>query len=678
MKGIKLLIILLITVSFTSVSISQTKEEKKANAAFYNGEFATAIDLFRTAYSKETSNVRKAKIVYHTALCYKYLNEPKSAELWFRKAIMVKYPDPEVVLFYADAKKMNNKFDEAIIEYKKYQKIAPDDPRGKIGVKSCELSAKWKAKPTRYKVDNMAFFNSRHGDFSPVYAKKDFKILYFSSNRAGSAGTSKSDITGAGFTDLWQTNKDRKGAWSEPVVVPGETINTPHDEGASSLNLKGSKLYFTRCKVEKNRNIGCKVYYASKKGVGWGEPTMVEIKGAGDSINVAHPAVSLNELTLYFTANMQGGYGGKDIWMVKRAKKNQPFGDPINLGPEINTPGNEVFPYIRKDDKLFFSSDYHPGMGGLDIFMAEKEKSGKYKITNLKYPLNSSADDFGIIYEGALERGFFTSSRKGGKGGDDIFEFYLPPIEFIVSGVVMNEKTEAPLQGAKVTLKGSDGSTEEAITEIDGSYKFKLKPNADYQLQSTLDKYLNGNGSASTKGIEEDKTFKVDIYMASTEVPIVLPNILYDLGKWNLRPESMPSLGVLVKTLNGNPNITIELRSHTDFRSSNESNLVLSQKRAQSVVDYLISKGIAADRLTPKGYGEEMPKEVGKDQAERYRFLTIGKKLDEEFIKGLSTVEEQETAHQINRRTEFKVLSTNYVPATEGGEETLPEDDEGN
>ena len=662
MKVIKLLIVLLVTVSFSNVSVSQTKSEKKANYAFYNGEFATAIDLFRKAYSEETNNSRKAKIIYNTALCYKNLDKPKSAELWFKKAIMVKYPDPETVLFYADAKKKNNKFDEAIIEYKKYKKIVPEDPRGELGVKSCELSAKWKSKPTRYNVDNMAFFNSRNGDFSPVYAKKDFKILYFSSNRSGSSGDTKSNITGAGFTDLWQTTKDRKGKWSEPVVVPGETVNTPHDEGASSLNLKGSTLYFTRCKVEKNRNIGCKVYYAAKKGVGWGEPILIDVDGAGDSINVAHPAISQDELTLYFTASMQGGYGGKDIWMLKRVKKNQPFGEPINLGPEINTPGNEVFPYMRKDGKLFFSSDYHPGMGGLDIFMAEKQETGKYTLMNLKYPINSSSDDFGIIYEGSAERGFFTSSRRGGKGGDDIFEFYLPPVEFIVSGIVLDEKTESPLQGAKVVLKGSDGSTEELLSELDGSYKFKLNPNTDYQLQTSLVKYLKGNGSASTKGIEVDKTFKVDIYMASTDITVELPNILYDYAKWSLRPESMVSLDILVNTLNDNPSITIELRSHTDFRSSNESNLALSQKRAQSVVDYLISKEISADRLSPKGYGEEMPKIINKKQSERYRFLPIGKTLDEEFIKKLSTVEEQEIAHQINRRTEFKVLSTNYIP----------------
>lgn len=665
MKIFKLIFLITLTTIINFSSFSQTKEEKKANEAFEYGQFAEAIDLYRAAYAKETNNVNKAKIIYNTALCYRGLDESKSAELWFRKAIMVKYPDPLAVLFYADALKMNYKFDEATIQYKKYSKLAPDDPRGKIGVKSCELSAKWKKNPTRYKVENMAFFNSKYGDFCPVYAKKDFKILYFSSDRPGSKGSSVHKVTGHGFTDLWQTSKDRKGKWSEPAPVPGETVNTPDDEGASSLNLKGNTLYFTRCSVDKKKIMGCKLYMAPKRGVSWGDAIRIKVNGAGDSISVAHPAISPNELTLYFASNMPGGYGGKDIWMMKRDKKTKPFGDPINLGPEINTPGNEVFPYVRKDNVLFFSSDYHIGMGGLDVFRADKDsKTGKYTVVNLKYPINSSADDFGIIYEGAKERGFITSSRKGGKGSDDIYEFYLPPLKFVVKGIIFDEKTEEPLKGVKITLKGSNGTTKDALSEIDGSYKFELNANSDYQIQTKLDKYLNGKGSTSTKGIETDKDFKVDIYMAPIEKPIELPNILYDLAKWDLRPESMVSLDKLVETLNENPNITIELRSHTDFRGGNQDNIELSQKRAQSVVDYLISKGIASDRLVAKGYGESMPKKVNAKQSARYRFLPEGQVLDEKFIKTLSTVEEQEVANQINRRTEFKVLSTTYVPKT--------------
>jgi peptidoglycan-associated lipoprotein len=510
----------------------------------------------------------------------------------------------------------------------------------------------------------MALFNSKDMDFCPVFAKKDFKVLYFSSNRAGSSGSETHAVTGAGFTDLWETNMDRKGKWSEATPL-GPEINTSDDEGASALNLKGNNLYFTRCKVIKKRNIGCKLYFSTKKGTGWGESTEIIVTGVGDSISIGHPAISDDEMVLYFAANMPGGYGENDIWMLRREKKSGPFlPDPINMGPDINTPGNEVYPHVRPDNTLFFSSDYHVGMGGLDIFKATSNKqTGKYKVRNLRYPINSSADDFAIIFQGNEESGFFTSNRPGGKGGDDIYYFYLPALEFYIGGLVTDCKSESPLPGVKVMLKGSDGTTQEMLSEADGSYRFKLEPNVDYQIGTEKQGYLNGKGGESTKGIEENKDFKLDICMEPIEKPIELPNILYDLGKWDLRPESMVSLDKLIETLNQNPNIVIELGSHTDFRGDDKSNRELSQKRAESVVNYLIEKGIEPERLVAKGYGEDVPNTVNKANAERFPgFMKEGDVLTEAFIKKLSTVQEQEEAHQINRRTEFKVLRTDYVP----------------
>jgi peptidoglycan-associated lipoprotein len=410
--------------------------------------------------------------------------------------------------------------------------------------------------------------------------------------------------------------------------------------------------------------LGCKIYNAARKGTSWGDATEIAITGAVDSTSVGHPSISDDEMVLYFSANLPGGYGARDIWMIKRDKKNGPFNPaPINLGPEVNTPGNEVFPYVRNNGKLYFSSDYHIGMGGLDIFeAAPNAKTGKYKVTNLKSPINSNADDFGIIFEGEAERGFFSSSRKGGKGGDDIYQFSLPPLQYNVAGFVKNCKTDEIVVGAKILLKGSDGTSVEVVSEADGSYKFVLTANTDYQLLASKEKYLNGNGGVSTKGLEENKDFKLDLCIDAVIEPIELPNIEYDLGKWDLRPESMVSLDKLVETLNNNPKIVIELGSHTDFRSDNKYNLDLSQKRAQSCVNYLIEKGIESDRLVAKGYGEEVPKKVDKKLAERYAgFLKEGDLLTEKFIKTLSTVEEQEVCNQTNRRTEFKVLREDYV-----------------
>jgi len=657
-----ILFLLLFSVSF---AFGQNKDYQKGEDAFKFEEYWTAIEHFKVAYSKYNDPVKKCELIFKIALCYRSLHESKEAELWFKKTIKVKYPDPLAVLYYADALKMNGSFEEAIIEYNNFAKLVPGNKRADIGVKSCELASKWIKKPTRYTVENMAFFNSKDQDFCPVYAKKNYKVLYFTSNRAGSSGNQIHAVTGAGFFDLWETSQDRKEKFSEPKPIEGVTINTPDDEGASSLNLKGNTLYFTRCRVDKKLILGCKIYSASRKGVSWGDVAEIIINGAVDSTSIGHPSISDDEMVLYFSANLPGGYGSRDIWMIKRDKKNGPWNpDPINVGPEINTPGNEMFPFIRNNGKLYFSSDYHIGMGGLDIFEATPDpKTSKYKILNLKYPINSNADDFGIIYEGETERGFFSSNRKGGKGGDDIYRFYLPPLQFNISGIIKDCKTDEIVIGAKILLKGSDGTSSEMFSEADGSYKFILNANTDYQVFVSKEKFLSGNSGESTKGLEINKDFKLDICIDAIKEAIELPNIEYDLGKWDLRPESMVALDDLVKTLNNNPNIVIELGSHTDFRSDDKYNIDLSQKRAQSVVNYLIEKGIESDRLVAKGYGETTPKKVDEKMAERYSgFLEEGNVLTEKFIKSLVTVEEQEVGNQANRRTEFRVIREDYVP----------------
>lgn len=638
------------------------KEYLKAEEAYGFELYNEAIEMYKEAYPKFTDKVKKAEIIFKTAMCYRHLGKPKEAELWFKKAISVKYPNPITLLYYADALKMNEKFDEAVIEYQKYDKTVPTDPRGKNGVKSCELTASWKNKPTRYKVENKAFFNSQQSDYSPAFAKKDFSILYFTSTREGASGNNVHKVTGEAPADIFETTMDRKGKWSEPIPIVSEGLNTEVSEGTPSLPEKFNSMYFTKCDQAKGVHLGCKVYTAVKRGVTFGIPEEVKL-APHDSITVKYPAINADETTLYFAADMPGGQGGYDIWMSKREKKGKEWGTPVNMGSAINTPGNELFPYAHVDGSLYFSSDYHMGMGGLDIFKAETDNKGKWKVRNMKSPINSSYDDFGIVFEGNFERGFLTSNRPGGKGLDDIYQFVLPPLEFNLSGFVKDEKTDEVIVGAIVKLVGSDGSNVERKTEIDGSFQFSLKPNTDYQIETKHDKYLNGKSKESTKGYEEDKDFKRDIYMSPIEKPIELPNIMYDLASWDLRPESMVSLDMLVETLNDNPNIVIELRSHTDFRGSDTDNLELSQKRAQSVVDFLIEKGIEPARLVAKGYGEGMPRIVDKKMAEQYSFLNEGNELNEPFIKKLASLE-QEVAHQLNRRTEFQVTATNFVPST--------------
>lgn len=662
-------LLLTIGISLLSLTMQAQKEYNKAEKAYENYEYYKAIELYKEAFLKTNNKPRKAEITFKLAECYRLLNDPKQAKLWYQKAIQVKYPDPIIVMRYADMLKMNGAFDEAIIQYEKYRKLVPDDPRGKQGIESSKLVQKWVDNPTRYTVENMAFFNSKMGDYCPTFGKKDFRIVYFTSTREGASGNEFNYVSGQNFSDIFGTTMDRKGNWSVPTAVQGDA-SSEHDDGVASLNYKGGVMYFTRCEVVKKVDVKCKLYYSKKMGLGFGYLAPVNI--GNDTISYGQPSLSRDENTLYFVAkNLPGGYGGNDIWMLKRESKRDDFEPiPINLGQDINTPGNEMFPYIRKDGVLFFSSDYHIGIGGLDIFKATPNKGGGYKIENLKYPINSPSDDFGICFYDDQEKGFFSSKRPGGKGMEDIYSFILPPLQFEIKGIVKNEETNQVIPGATVKLVGSDGTTLEVLSEADGSFRFKLEPQTDYVVETAKEDYLKGKGKETTKGLEEDKSFEMPIYMTPIPKPedggIEVENIFYDYAEATLRPESKVALDKLVEILTDNNTLVIELRAHTDFRGSDERNQQLSQERAQSVIDYLIEKGINSKRLVPKGMGENEPATVSKKYAEKYPgFLKEGDVLTEEFIKGLATVEEQDVAHQINRRTDFKVLSQDFTPAPE-------------
>ena len=381
----------------------------------------------------------------------------------------------------------------------------------------------------------------------------------------------------------------------------------------------------------------------------------------GDSVSAAHPAISPDGLTLYFVSDMPGGLGENDIWKVTRDSEGGSWGSPMNLGEEINTPGNELYPFVHADGSLYFSSDSRVGLGGLDIYKATLDETKSWRLENMKPPINSPEDDFGIVFEAEVERGFFSSARKG-RGNDEIFSFVLPPLEFSVTGVVKDERNDDILQNSTVKSVGSDGITVETNTGEEGTFKFMLKPGTDYVFIASQPGYLNGKERESTRGLDQSRDFEVTIYLASITQVIELPNIFYDFAKWDLRPESMVSLDNLVETLNDNPNVTIELMSHTDSRGTPADNQELSQLRAQSVVDYLISKGIAADRLQAQGYGESQPKVVDDKVIAQYDFLELEDVLSEAFINQLGSPELQEKAHQVNRRTEFRVLSTEYIP----------------
>ncbi|MFC2113038.1 OmpA family protein [Bacteroidota bacterium] len=642
-------------------SNAQKKKDQtaKAREAYAAGEYYVALDLFKDAYNKVSDKEVKNELIFLIAECYRITNQPSKAELRYKQAIQKEFPNPIIYLRYADALRMDEAYEDAMEQYRRYKELVPDDPRGQDGITSCELALEWIENPTNYEVENMKSFNSRQSDFSPYFASDDYKVVYFTSSREGSTGNDIHGGTGDNFTDIYQSRMDRKGKWSVPIAL-GEGINTEFEDGTPVLLNNYSKLYFTRCQVNKNTNFGCQIFSSNKVGEEWSDAAPLRI--ADDSIVVAHPAITSNELTVYFVSEMPGGVGGKDIWFVTRDDPGAEFSKPENF-EALNTVDDEMFPFLHPDGSFYFSSNGRVGMGGLDIYKANKQDDGTWIIENMKPPINSPADDFGIVFEEEMERGYFSSTRKG-RGNDEIYMFALPPMKFNVIGEVRDDKTDELLVNATVKSIGSDGIQVETTTGEDGEFRFMLKPSTDYVFVATRAGYLNGKERETTKGQEKSTDFRTTIYLSNILETIELSNsnVFYDFAKWDLRPEAMVSLDKLIETLNDNPTITIELMAHTDSRDSPEFNLDLSQKRAQSVVDYLIERGIDPVRLTAKGYGESMPKTVNKRISEDYSFLPEGTLLDDNFINSLPQTR-QEEAHQLNRRTEFRVLRTDYTPS---------------
>ncbi|MBE0667483.1 MAG: OmpA family protein, partial [Bacteroidales bacterium] len=530
-------------------------------------------------------------------------------------------------------------------------------PRTEQQIRACELAIEWLSSPEAYNIEEAKDLNSKDSDFSPAYARDDYGMVWFTSSRDDAQGNKSHGATGENFTDIFETRLDKKGKWSTPV--PADYLNSEFEDGTPTFSPDFTEVYFTRCEAGKREDKGCAIMYSEREGTQWSVPQKLNL--IADSLVAAHPSISSDGLTLYFVSDMPGGTGGKDIYRVTRTSAGGTWSRPENLGTDINTRGNELFPYVRDDGTLYFASDGQIGMGGLDIFRATHQTDNRWVVENMKPPMNSFADDFGITFEDGAEKGIFSSTRKG-RRDDDLYFFELPPLRFGITGLVKDEKTGQPVQGATVALIASDGANLQTETGTGGDFKFTLKPEVDYIFLASREGYLNGKEKETTRGQDKSRDFMATILLTAIDKPIELPNIFYDFGKWDLRPESMVSLDKLVETLNDNPNVTIELMSHTDSRDTEEYNLDLSQKRAQSVVNYLIGKGIASERLTARGYGETSPKVVDREISQESPFLTEGTALTEQFINTLANDEQKEIAHQINRRTEFKVLRTDYVP----------------
>lgn len=651
-KNIRYTVIILVLIT---TGCSSTRFSRSAAKSYEIGEYYNAIEGFQKVIRKEKDAQKRLEYEYKLANCYWYIDDYKKAQSRFKRLIRKEYPDSSLVLKYAHTLRYQGKYDDAIEYYNQFLEKYPDFEEAVNGKKSCNLTPVWLENPTRFQVENEKYLNSREADFSPYFVGGLDNNIIFTSTRSGVVGRKKNGITGQLNTDLFKSNFDiQKQRWEKTTLLEDEElINTEFEEGAASLSRDGGTLYFTRCKYEKGGASGAAIYTALRSRDAWSEATPLNI--VSDSLVAAHSSISNDGQTIYFVSDMDGGYGGKDIWMVK--KLSEAWGNPENLGPEINTPGDEMFPFIRDNGELYFSSDYHPGMGGYDIFKAVFDGSN-WEVENMQSPINSAGDDFSITFLPGKDQGMFASNRKGSRG-DDLYSFVLPPKIFRVEGEIVDSETESCVKGAYIRVVGTDG-TMLKVRSDDGKFQYRMQPQTDYIFAAFKDGYLNAKKIITTNDLPDSKTFDVLLNVTPTDVPINVDNITYEFGKYDLLPSSLHSLDSLVELLTINPTVVVEIMSHTDFVGSDRFNSNLSQKRAQSVVNYLVEKGINPKRLVAKGYGETWPKTITRKMAKEYDFLKRGDELTEEFITNLESEEQQEICKAINRRTEFRVLSNDY------------------
>lgn len=628
-----------------------------ANAQFGRGEYFNASKTYKAVYNKlnpKTDRELRGEVAYQLATCYRRLNMAPNASAAYQNAIRYEYPDSMAFYYLGRSLQAEGKYQPAIDAYTAFLEWRPDDQLAKEGIAGCRMAIRSKSgKKSRYVVKNAKLFNSRRSDFAPMYLDKELNTIYFTSSTEKATGTNKSEITGMKKSDIFFSKKDENGKWARPEPAEG-SLNTENDEGVVSFSPDGQTMYFTLARRAPDADTSVEIYTSRRSDATWSEPQKFEI--TADTLSAyGHPAVSPDGTYLYFASDMPGGFGGKDIWRINLKERS---GSLENLGPQINTGGDEMFPYLRTDSLLYFSSDGHPGFGGLDLFKARLNSTGdRWSIENMGLPINSAGDDFGITY-GEGESGFFSSNRGDARGYDNIYSFEYPEIKVTISGMVL-DKDEEPVPNAIIRIVGDDGSNQKEVARDDGSFRFKLERGVKYVMMAGAQGYLNVKQEFESDMEEEDADYEVDFILAAIHKPQVVENIFYDFDKATLRPESKEALDEMAQMLRDNPNVTIEMGAHTDRKGSDEYNVNLSNRRAKSVVDYLVGSGISPDRLTWKGYGESVPKKVTKRINREYPQFPEETVLDETFIETLSE-EDQEAADQINRRTEFQVTSINY------------------
>lgn len=629
---------------------------KKGEKFLSLGEYYDAANQFKTAYQRTPPKDRKQRgeMANKMAQAYERISSSQRAAAAYRNVIRYKQDNGDTHRQLAACLMKEGDYAEAVKEYQIALDSMPDNQTIVAELEAAKTASAAKERGSKYIVSRMDVFNSRRQDYSPMLYGDQFNQLYFTSTRNEAQGDAISGITGVKAGDIFVSEKDDKGKWGTPQdIVSG--LNTKDDEGTPAFSVDGREMYITQCKTDPNYPRYAQIAVSNRADASWGAAKKLEI--SRDSLsNFAHPALSPDGNWLYFTSDMPGGKGGLDIWRVRLSGGTT--GGVENLGEPINTPGDEEFPTFRPNGDLYFSSNGHGGLGGLDIFIAKVGDDHHYHLEHPGYPLNSQGDDFGMTFEGLHNRGFFSSNRGDARGWDHIYSFELPEVIQTVKGWVY-EMDGYELPAAQVFMVGDDGTNKKLSVKGDGSFEQEVKPGVTYILLATCDGYLNHKEEIHVTPVEDSKEHTLQFPLVGIHVPVLIDNIFYDFDKATLRPESEKALDGLVKLLNENPNVTIELSAHTDYIGSADYNKRLSQRRADAVVAYLTAHGIARDRLTPVGYGKEKPKKIRKKLTEKYPWLKENDVLTEDFIKKLDK-EKQEIANQLNRRTEFTVLRTTY------------------
>ena len=636
---------------------------KKGDKFFAMGEYYDAANQYKKAYSQTKAKDRplRGQRALKMGDSYRRINQTQRAIAAYNNAVRYKQADSTSVFYLAQLLLKNGSYKDAEKYFALLLDSMPDNPLVKSGLESARMAPKWKADAalSGYQVKKEDLFNSRRAEYSPMLAGDDYDQLYFTSTRNQAVGDELSGITGTKPADIFVAYKDEKGNWQKPEVIEGE-LNSAFEEGACSFTPDSKTMYLTICQTDPTYPRYAKIATSNRSDASWGKAQVLDI--TRDTLSLfAHPAISPDGMWLYFVSDMPGGLGGLDIWRVEMTAAG--LGALENLGAPINTPGNEMFPTFRPNGDLYFSSDGHPGLGGLDIFIAkpvvDEASSSLYELEHPGSPLNSQGDDFGMTFDGMHNRGFFCSNRGDARGWDHIYSFEKHEIIQTVKGYVY-EQDGYELPQALVYMVGNDGTNQKLSVKGDGSFTEIIQPGVDYVFLGTCKGYLNHQEQLRVDTVQESEEYVLQFPLASITAPVLVDNIFYDFDKATLRPESTASLDKLVALLNENPNVTNELSAHTDYRGSQEYNKRLSQRRAESVVNYLVEHGIAADRLSPVGYGKEKPKTVKRKLTEQYDWLKESDVLTEEFITNLKDEEKQEICNQLNRRTEFVVLRTTY------------------